>query len=30
MYPDQYKGLGLRDENLTKYDTPLVRFDGRW
>ena len=21
MYPDLYKGLGLKDEDLTKYDT---------
>ena len=27
MYPDLYKGLGLRDEDLTKYDIPLVGFD---
>ena len=27
MYPDLYKGLGLRDEDLTKYDMPLVGFD---
>jgi len=27
MYPDLYKGLGLRDEDLTKYDKPLVGFD---
>ena len=30
MYPDLYKGLDLRDEDLTKYDTPLVRFDKKW
>ena len=29
MYPDRYKGLGLKVENLSKYDTPLVVFDGR-
>lgn len=23
----RYKVLGLRDEDLTKYDTPLVGFD---
>lgn len=28
MYPDLYKGLGLKTENLSKYDTPLVGFDG--
>ena len=27
MYPDLYKGLGLKDEDLTKYDTPLVGFN---
>ena len=27
MYPDLYKGLGFKDEDLTKYDTPLVGFD---
>ena len=27
MYPDLYKGLGLKDEDLTKYDMPLVGFD---
>ena len=26
MYPDLYKGLGLKQENLTKYDKPLVGF----
>ena len=30
MYPDLYKGLDLRDEDLTKYDTPLMRFDEKW
>ena len=29
MYPNLYKQLGLKTENLTKYDTPLVGFDGR-
>ena len=29
MYPDFYKGLGLKQENLTKYDTPLVGFNGK-
>jgi len=28
MYPDLYKGLGLKLEDLSKYDTPLVGFDG--
>ena len=27
MYPDLYKGLGLRSKDLSKYDTPLVGFD---
>lgn len=29
MYLDLYKGLGLRPEYLTKYDVPLVGFDGK-
>ena len=29
MYPDLFKGLGLEKEDLSKYDTPLVGFDGR-
>lgn len=29
MYPELYKGLGLKTEDLSKYDTPLVGFDGR-
>ena len=29
MYLDLFKGLGLKDQDLTKYDTPLVSFDGR-
>lgn len=29
MYPDLYKGLGLRSEDLSKYDVPLVEFDGK-
>lgn len=29
MYLDLYKGLGIKIENLMKYDTPLVRFDGK-
>ena len=29
MYPDLFKGLGLKIEDLSKYDTPLVGFDGR-
>ena len=29
MYPNLYKGLGLNPKDLSKYDTPLVRFDGK-
>ena len=29
MYPDLYKGLKLRLENLTTYNSPLVSFDGK-
>ena len=29
MYPDQYKGLNLRPEDLTAYDSPLVSFHGK-
>ena len=29
MHPDLYKGLNLRFENLTAYDSPLVSFDGK-
>lgn len=29
MYPDIYKGLGLKLVDLSKYDTPLVGFDGK-
>ena len=28
MYPDLYKGLNLKPEDLTSYDSPLVGFDG--
>ena len=28
MYPDLYMGLGLKSEDLSKYDTLLVGFDG--
>ena len=28
MCPDLFKGLGLKNEDLTKYDTPLIGFDG--
>ena len=29
MYPDLYKGLGLRVEDLTPYSSPLVSFEGK-
>ena len=29
MYPNLYKGLNLKIENLTAYDSPLVSFDGK-
>ena len=29
MYPDQYKGLNLKPEDLTAYDSPLVSFEGK-
>ncbi|XP_075644940.1 uncharacterized protein LOC142615912 [Castanea sativa] len=28
MYPDLYRELGLKKEDLSKYDTPLMGFDG--
>ena len=28
MYLDLYEGLGITLEDLTKYDSPLVAFDG--
>ena len=27
MYPDLYKGLGLKEEDLIKYDMPLLGFN---
>ena len=27
MYPDLYKGLNLKVEDLTAYDSPLISFD---
>ena len=27
MYPDHYKGLGLKPEDLTTYSSPLVSFE---
>ena len=29
MYPDLFKGLNLRPEDLTAYNSPLVSFDGK-
>ena len=29
MYPDLYKGLKLKPENLACYDSPLIWFDGK-
>ncbi|XP_050266505.1 uncharacterized protein LOC126710164 [Quercus robur] len=29
MYPDLYKGLNLKPEDLAAYDSPLVSFDGK-
>ena len=29
MYPDLYKGLGLKPENLTTYSSPLVSFESK-
>ena len=29
MYPDLYKGLDLRAEDLTPYSSPLVSFEGK-
>ncbi|XP_075664357.1 uncharacterized protein LOC142633973 [Castanea sativa] len=29
MYPDLFNGLKLKDEDLEKYDHPLVGFDGK-
>ena len=29
MYPDLYKGLNLRSEDLTAYDSPLISFEGK-
>ena len=30
MYPDLFEGLELKTQDLAKYDTPLVSFDGRF
>ena len=29
MYPDLYKGLKLKPEDLTAYDSPLMSFEGK-
>ena len=29
MYPDFYRGLNLRAEDLTPYSSPLVSFEGK-
>ena len=29
MYPDLYKSLGLKYEDLTTYNSPLVSFEGK-
>ena len=29
MYPDLYKGLNLKPEDLTTYESPLVSFEGK-
>ena len=29
MYLDLFKGFGLKDQDFTKYDSPLLSFDGR-
>nr|XP_023922419.1 uncharacterized protein LOC112033877 [Quercus suber] len=29
MYPDLFKGLGLKKEDLTKYSIPLAGFDSK-
>ena len=29
IYPDLYKGLSLRAEDLTPYSSPLVSFEGK-
>ena len=29
MYSDLFRGLGLKNQNLAKYNSPLVSFDGR-
>ena len=29
IYPDLFKGLNLKSENLTAYNSPLVSFEGK-
>ena len=29
MYPDLFKGLGLKPQDLTTYNSPLVSFEGK-
>ena len=29
MYPDLYKGLNLKPEDLEAYDSPLLSFEGK-
>ena len=29
MYLDLYKGLGLKPEDLTTYNSPLISFEGK-
>ena len=29
VYPNLYKGLGLKPENLTAYNSPLLSFKGK-
>jgi len=29
MYPDLYKGLRLKPEDLTTYNSPLISFEGK-
>ena len=29
LYPDHYKGLNLKSENLMPYSSPLVSFEGK-
>ena len=29
MYPDLYKGLNLKPEDLTAYESPLLSFEGK-